>query len=146
MTGLRGVGKTVMLNHAEDMALKSGWRMISETASGGFFERIVSIHLPGILNEMRPGPSFKVTQVSAAGLGSITIEYPDGREETPTFHGMAAEILNLLDGRGGLLFSIDEVGEASAGDFAVFAGEYQHLVREDLEVAFFRRRGAGGGA
>lgn len=140
MTGLRGVGKTVMLNHAEDLARDAGWVVISETASHGFFERIVGVHLPRLLNRLGSGPSFRVTQVSAAGLGSITIQYPDGREETPTFRTMATEVLRLLNGRGGLLFSVDEVGEASAKEFATFAGEYQHLVREDREVAFM---GAG---
>lgn len=38
--------------------------------------------------------------------------------------------------QGGLLFSIDEVNEASTDEFSVFAGEYQHLIREDQEVAF----------
>ncbi|TDP93327.1 AAA ATPase-like protein [Leucobacter luti] len=140
ITGMRGVGKTVMLNQAEDLAAESGWRVVSETASAGFTERIVGTHLPALLNELAPEANFRVTQIAAAGLGSITVQYPDGREETPTFRGMVAEILRLLDGRGGVLFSIDEVGGASAEEFAVFAGEYQHLVREDHEVAFI---GAG---
>lgn len=36
ITGLRGVGKTVMLNHAEDIARENGWHVISETANKGF--------------------------------------------------------------------------------------------------------------
>lgn len=136
MTGLRGVGKTVMLNHSEDLAREAGWLVISETASRGFFERMVSVHLPELLNRLRPGRGFRVTDVSIAHLGSVSIQYPDGREETPTFRGMLAEILERLGGTGGVLFSIDEVSSASASDFAVFAGEYQHMVREDAEVAF----------
>lgn len=84
MTGLRGVGKTVMLNQAEDLARSAEWEVISETSSKGFFERVVSVHLPEILNRLHPGPSFQVTHFSAAGLGSVTIQYPDGREESPT--------------------------------------------------------------
>ena len=136
MTGLRGVGKTVMLNHAEDLAREAGWRVISETASEGFFSRIVSVHLPAMLNEVAPGPKFRVTGVEIAGLGSITVQYADGREETPTFRSMVTELLEHLGGGAGILFSIDEVNAASAEGFAVFAGEYQHLVREDREVAF----------
>lgn len=101
MTGLRGVGKTVMLNQAEDLALSAGWEVISETSSKGFFERLVSVHLPKILNRLDPGPSFQVTQVSAAGLGSVTIQYPDGRQETPTFRSMASRILDLKHDSGG---------------------------------------------
>lgn len=136
LTGLRGAGKTVMLNQAEDLARAAGWQVISETASRGFFERIVGVHLPAILNELAPGPGFQVSALSVAGLGSITVQYPDGREETPTFRSMVGEISRLMDGAGGLLFSIDEVSSAAVNEFALFAGEYQHLVREDAEVAF----------
>ncbi|MBP1325212.1 hypothetical protein JOF28_000444 [Leucobacter exalbidus] len=140
MTGLRGVGKTVMLNHGEDLAAEAGWQVVSETASRGFFERIVGVHLPQILQRLRPGPAFRITGVSLASLGSISVEYPDGRTETPTFRGMVKQILDLQAGRGGLLFTLDEVSSASAAEIGVFAGEYQHLVREDAEVAFM---GAG---
>lgn len=140
MTGLRGTGKTVMLNQGEDLAAAAGWQIVSETASKGFFERIVATRLPRILQKLKPGPTFRVTEVALASLGSISIEYPDGRTESPTFRDMVTEILELQGGRGGLLFSLDEVSSASVEEIGVFAGEYQHLVREDAEVAFL---GAG---
>jgi hypothetical protein len=39
-TGARGIGKTVMLGAAEDLALASGWAVVSETATGRFLGRI----------------------------------------------------------------------------------------------------------
>lgn len=136
LTGLRGIGKTVMLNQAEDLAHGAGWQVVSETASDGFFSRIVGIHLPAILNQLTPGPSFRVISFSLAGLGSISVEYPDGRTETPTFRSMVVEILRLLGPGRGLMFTLDEVSKSAAAEIGVFAGEYQHLVREDEEVAF----------
>ena len=34
-TGARGVGKTVMLNAVDDLALERGWRFVDETATPG---------------------------------------------------------------------------------------------------------------
>lgn len=140
LTGLRGVGKTVMLNHAEDLAASRGWRVISETATPDFFDRITGVHLPKILNELDPQGTFRVTSVDFAHLGSISIEYVDGRTETPTFRSMCERIDELLSGHGGLLFTLDEVNENALAAIEKFSAEYQHLVRADREVAFI---GAG---
>ena len=140
VTGLRGVGKTVILNHAEDLARGRGWRVVSETATQGFFERIVGSHLPRILGDLQPQKKFRVTSLSLAGVGSLSIEYADGRVENPTFRTMVHTICELLKPDSGIVFSIDEVSSAAVEEFALFASEYQHLVREDDEVAFI---GAG---
>ena len=136
ITGLRGVGKTVMLNHAEDIARENGWHVISETANKGFLERITAVHLPALLNSLDPKNPFRVTSINLAGLGSISIEYQDGRKEAPSFRSMAEEVCRLLDSHGGLLFTLDEINTSSIKELSVFAAEYQHLVRSDLEVAF----------
>lgn len=41
ITGLRGVGKTVLLNAFEDEAVKQSWWVVSETATPGFPQRIL---------------------------------------------------------------------------------------------------------
>lgn len=143
LTGLRGVGKTVMLNHAEDLARERGWVVVSETATPELFERITGVHLPRILSELDPDNPFRVTSISMAGIGSITVEYPDGRIEDPSFRSMCEEISSLLGARstpGGILFSVDEVNAGALRTLETFAAEYQHLVRSDFEVAFI---GAG---
>lgn len=136
ITGLRGVGKTVMLNHAEDIARENGWHVISETANKGFLERITAVHLPALLNALDPKNPFRVTSIDLAGIGSISVEYQDGRTEAPSFRSMAEEVCRLLDSRGGLLFTLDEINASSTKEIGIFAAEYQHLVRADLEVAF----------
>src|SRR5687768_13773683 len=40
VTGARGMGKTVMLGAAQDLAREHGWAVISETATAGFMGRI----------------------------------------------------------------------------------------------------------
>lgn len=40
ITGARGVGKTVMLNEAQDLARQQGWAVITNTATAGFLSRI----------------------------------------------------------------------------------------------------------
>lgn len=52
-TGGRGVGKTVMLNAAEDVAREARFVVISETASDGFVERLTTTHLPKLLPRQR---------------------------------------------------------------------------------------------
>lgn len=49
ITGARGVGKTVMLNEAQDLARGQGWAVISETSTDGFLTRIADA--AWILNE-----------------------------------------------------------------------------------------------
>lgn len=57
VTGLRGVGKTVMLNALEDIAVSRGWLVISETATKGLAERITTEALPKLLAEHDPRAS-----------------------------------------------------------------------------------------
>ncbi|MFC7362220.1 ATP-binding protein [Nocardioides astragali] len=49
VTGLRGTGKTVMLNAYEDVAGAEGWLVISETATPNLIDRITHEHLPRLL-------------------------------------------------------------------------------------------------
>src|SRR6478672_2984113 len=45
-TGLRGIGKTVMLNEAETQARQRGWVVVSETAVPGLVDRLTAHRLP----------------------------------------------------------------------------------------------------
>jgi hypothetical protein len=70
-TGGRGVGKTVMLNAAEDEARRRGWLVISEAATPGLLDRLVRDHLPRLLAEHAGmGGKKRMTGfVAPAGLG-----------------------------------------------------------------------------
>ena len=45
-TGVRGIGKTVMLNEAETQARQRGWVVVSETAVPGLIDRLTAQRLP----------------------------------------------------------------------------------------------------
>jgi len=45
-TGVRGIGKTVMLNEAETQARQRGWVVASETAVPGLVDRLTPHRLP----------------------------------------------------------------------------------------------------
>ncbi|WP_235861564.1 ATP-binding protein [Tersicoccus phoenicis] len=78
-TGARGIGKTVMLGAAHDVAREHGWAVISETATGGFMGRIgESMHqLAEELGSGRHGR--RITAVAAAGFGIRLNCRPSGR-------------------------------------------------------------------
>src|SRR5215218_1220072 len=69
-TGGRGVGETVMLNAAEDIARASGFIVISETATAGFVERLTSTHLPKLLPTRRR----RIKAGYIAPVGGLTLE------------------------------------------------------------------------
>lgn len=74
-TGARGVGKTVMLGAAEDLARMQGWAVVSETATAGFMGRVGNA-MRGLADELGDGPhGRRVTAVTAAGFG-ITTQLP----------------------------------------------------------------------
>lgn len=63
-TGARGVGKTVMLNQAEARAKERGWVVVSETATPGLIDRLVTEELPA------PPPGWTSQTLSVASLAS----------------------------------------------------------------------------
>ncbi|WCI08982.1 ATP-binding protein [Arthrobacter sp. OVS8] len=72
ITGARGIGKTVMLSAAEEIARNHGWAVISRTANPGFLAKIGDDMLR-LLDELGDGPpARKITAFSAAGFGLTT--------------------------------------------------------------------------
>lgn len=58
--GLRGVGKTVLLNAVEDRARERGWIVVSETATPGFTDRIARDHLARAIHRLDPPPTRRI--------------------------------------------------------------------------------------
>ena len=52
LSGLRGAGKTSMLQRIEDLARDAGWLVISEDASAGLQRRLVESTLPDVVNSL----------------------------------------------------------------------------------------------
>ncbi|MGO4227471.1 AAA family ATPase [Arthrobacter sp. YAF34] len=131
-TGARGIGKTVMLGAAEDLALSSGWAVVSETATGGFVGRIgESMRL--LTNNLGEGPTGrKVTAVSVAGFSVTTQLAP---EEQVDWRVRGAALLRLLaQGGTGLVITVDEIHAADRAELSRLAADVQHFIREGLPI------------
>jgi hypothetical protein len=138
-TGARGTGKTVMLNEVEDLARQQGWRVISETATPGFVERLVDEHLAVLLREIDPaGGTARLTGVSAPmGLGGATWQPPQPHQVVPALRAQLSAACEVLAETGaGLLVTLDEIHHHHAGELRELASVLQHLVREEREIAF----------
>lgn len=79
VTGLRGTGKTVMLNAYEDLAKSEGWVVISETATPNLIDRITHEHLPELLQDADPRQTEShLTSVSLPGGSARAETSPTG--------------------------------------------------------------------
>lgn len=132
ITGARGIGKTVMLSAAEDIARNHGWAVISRTANPGFLAKIGDDMLR-LLDELGDGPpSRKITAFSAAGFG-LTTELP--RERIPDWRRTGEELLGLLQASGtGLVITIDEIHAVDRAEISQLASDVQHLIRQGLPI------------
>ncbi|MBX3315203.1 MAG: ATP-binding protein [Actinobacteria bacterium] len=138
-TGARGTGKTVMLNEVEDLARQRGWRVISETATVGLVNRLVTEHLPALLGEIDPGARVsKVTGINAPmGLGGATWVAGDAHAVAPALRTQLASACELLAATGtGMLLTLDEIHRHGITELREVATVMQHLLREDREIAF----------
>jgi hypothetical protein len=138
-TGARGVGKTVMLNSAEDAARARGWIVISETADPGFLGRITDDHLPRVLAEQDPDAlKRRITGFGLpASLGSVDWETVTRHARTLSFRSKVELLTDLLAAsETGLLITLDELHYQQKDEVRGFATAVQHLFREQREFAF----------
>jgi hypothetical protein len=139
VTGLRGTGKTVMLNAYEDVAGAEGWLVISETATPNLIDRIVHEHLPRLLSEVDPRQTeSRLTGVSLPGGFGADREVSDRHTPRP---GLRSQLNLLTDlraerGGGGVLITVDEVHRKGLNDLRELGTTIQHAFRERRNVAF----------
>lgn len=133
ITGSRGIGKTVMLSAAENIARSNGWAVISRTATPGFLAGIGNDMLRQ-LDELGDGPpSRKVTGFSAAGFG-LTTQLPPQRDSD--WRRTGDELLRLLDTQGtGLVITIDEIHAVDRTEISQLAADVQHFIRDGLPIS-----------
>ncbi len=125
VSGMRGMGKTVLLNEFGRIAAERGWTVIDETASAGFCARI--------LDELTPRTRVKgfkaEPSVLGFSLGGVEVE----RASLSLREAMAHELEST---KGGLLITLDEVQDASLEETRALAVAIQHMIREDADIAF----------
>ena len=139
-TGNRGIGKTVMLNETEAQARERGWLVVSETATRGLLDRLVTEGLPELAAQLRQGPAGRrrISGVTLPGhLGGLDFDLPPG-EATGGLRTQLNALTEILDGHDtGLLITLDEVhSRAGRDDVGQLCAVVQHAFREERPVAF----------
>ncbi|CAB0562851.1 ATP-binding protein [Corynebacterium diphtheriae] len=129
ITGLRGVGKTVLLNAFEEEARARSWWVISETATAGFTERIIDAlfrKASEILHTHRRKLSDILEHQPKITLRSVLTEILSWQEEIDRKLGQDSV---------GLLITLDELHYHRREEVIDFGATIQHLVREDLNIS-----------
>jgi hypothetical protein len=139
VTGLRGTGKTVILNAFEDVAREVGWVVISETATPRFLDRLVEEHLPLLLRRFDPKQTeSEITGASIAPIGGIQRSVKRTHEPHP---GLRDQLFRLADiiheqSGAGVLITLDEVHRKQIDEIRELGAVVQHAFREGRAVAF----------
>lgn len=150
VTGLRGVGKTVLLNTFEDVAVDRGWialqREFDEQTS---LPAVVARSARRILDDLEPGrKAAEKIKRSFAGLGMFSVKDPNGFElsYTPTSNttadALGEDFTDLMLALGqaaaerdrGVAFLLDEVQFVEAEEFGPFVVALHRLNQKALPV------------
>ena len=138
VTGPRGIGKTVILNVFEQVALNEGWTVFSETATPGFTDRLTRAILKKLDTDIRlTGIDFSIL---GAGFGT---QWVAQTYKEPTFCEAASLLLDALvevshkinQEPTGILITLDELHHLHVDEIIQFSSTVQHLVREDRQIA-----------
>lgn len=138
VTGLRGTGKTVMLNAYEDVAGAEGWLVVSETATPNLLDRITHEHLPRLLADVDPRQTEShLTGVSLPGGFGADREVSERHSPKPGLRSQLADLTDILAERdSGVLITVDEVHRKGLTDLRELGTTIQHAFRERRNVAF----------
>ena len=141
LTGVRGSGKTVVLNACEDAAAQRGWAIVSETTRPGLVDELTRTRLPELLADISDHPTRStVTQVNvlAAGFGGgFTRQRSDRYPAVASLRSQLTELADLAASRdAGVLLSLDEVHREATQDLRAIAQTVQHMFREGRQIAF----------
>jgi AAA ATPase domain len=150
--GLRGVGKTVLLNRFQEIArdheLRIGFIEASET---GDFKRLLVTRLRSVLLGFDQGPVSRTVKRALGVLKSFTYTLPDGTSISLDVDAVAgsadsgvlsedtADLLTAVgeaarDRKSGVLIAIDEVQYLDAGELAAIIGALHRTVQLGLPV------------
>lgn len=150
VTGLRGVGKTVLLNTFEDITIDRGWIAVQRE----FDERtslpiVVARSTRRVLNDLKPTRKLaERVRGTLAGLGTFTLKDPAGFELSyapsgrPPSDALGEDFTDLLLALGqvaadkgrGVAFLLDEVQFVPADEFGPFVVGLHRLNQKALPV------------
>ena len=136
--GVRGAGKTVMLNAVEDVARSRGWLALSDNASSvGLPDRLTRAASHFLAGLGRTEPKRRLSSATAAGIG-VGFETVPTPEAEYDLRGVLSGLGDALAERGtGLLITVDELQSGDVDEIREFGSVLQHVSRrEQRPVAF----------
>ena len=137
--GVRGSGKTAMLNATEDLAREKGWRTISvDATTPGLLDRIARA-AEQIADEDDPDrSSVHLAGVKVMGSGIDLDHDPPLPPPHRDLRRLLADVADGLAANGtGLLITIDELHSTDHAEIREFGAIVQHITRrEGRPVAF----------
>jgi len=136
--GMRGTGKTVMLNEIEDLARSRGWAVITETATKGLSDRLVFDAIPRTMDML--GMTEEDLKVTGVGAFGVSLRWDSDETQTmrrPTLRTLLADVAEFQQARdAGILITVDEIHAGPTDDLRELATAVQHSIREDRWVSF----------
>jgi len=138
ITGIRGSGKTAILSDIRASLDTNQFVVVDVTAHDGMLLEILDEFIRNSKGKDWLGKAFKGVQGFSAGALGFSLGITKKNEsETHGFRFMLSEILDQLKSKGiKTVFLIDEVHNGTT-EMREFAVTYQHLVREEYDVALF---------
>ncbi len=138
ISGLRGIGKTALVNELEDLAKQQGWLSLRVHATDNDpIKTLVETTIPALIAEQSPPSKRTITGATIAGIGAIQTTLADNPQPTPTLNSQLRRLTDVLRPHGtGVVISIDEVQHANPDDLAKIATAYQDLIRDDIDISF----------
>lgn len=137
LSGVRGVGKTVLLNELEDTASTIGWITVRCYPHDTMIQELIGTTLPRAITELQQPSQRKISGGSIPGVGGIrTSRNPEAAalESTPTLITRLRELTACLQGTG-ILLTLDELQAANANQLHTLATAVQDLIRDDEDIA-----------
>ncbi|AKK04918.1 ATPase [Corynebacterium mustelae] len=139
LSGPRGTGKTVMLNHIEALAQEQGWIVLRAFPRN---EMIANLIDPTIANALaaldtanKPATR-RITGISAGGV-SLNTEVVASPQPRKTLNTQLRALADMAAKHGaGILITLDEVQSAQVEELAELATAIQDLIRDEYDIAF----------
>lgn len=133
LSGVRGVGKTVLLNELEDTAAAQGWITLRSYPRSNMIEELVSTTIPQTISTLDPQKERTISGGSIAGVGGIrTSDNPKFLESAPT---LITRLRELAEHSTGILITLDELQAAQPEPLHELATAVQDLIRDEYEIA-----------
>lgn len=150
--GLRGVGKTVLLNRFHEIARDEGLRVaFVEAPETGDFRRLLATRLRALLLDLDRGPISSAVKRALSVLKSFSYTFPDGSSislDVDALPGqgdsgvLVEDVTDLLvatgeaarDRSSGVLMAVDEIQYLSADELAALITGIHRAVQLSLPI------------